>query len=368
VRKAILRDKDGTFAVLEEGILYHAHRIRPQDIPREWRKVGHPSLWEPVRLGVDRTQVTKYLGDREKRVWDDTAHRRARYNHLLQRIVVQGARYEIRAQGVPTPNEGVSLVVLDAEGQKVAHAVGVGVTLIQVAQEMWGRGLGPLLTRVWYDLNPDSTSGGFTPRGQNNALRVWAARVREFQSRGWYSALIQQGRMTAAQARAIQAGVGGKSKPSPFPAALPQTDSTPEKHQLLVYVNGGAWVLYDSRFLTDPHAQWIRGYGLFEDGLRGTFVYRIDYEPTHRVLTTLIALQLARDEGWPIYVGPGYGDLLELEGLEDRILREGDRIRLRSDALPLRDMARLETLIRRKHDPHGVIEGQLLEEAEGKWT
>lgn len=300
-------------------------------------------------------------------------HNRAHYPHLLQRIVVKGVRYIVRSAGVPVPDRGTSLAIIDAEGKIVAEATDEwGATLVVVAQELRGKGFGPILTRAWYDLNPRYRSGGFTSAGRGNAVRTWEARVREFMDRGWYSELVKQGRMTAAQARAIQAGLSGKRAPSPLPADLPKTGPTSDGHQLLAYVDGPTFVLYDSRFLADPDEQWIRGYGFFRDadvrGTRQTFLYRIEYEPAHRVQATLAALQLARDEGWPVYVGPGYGDLVELDGIEDRVVRKGEQVRLRADALPLRDMARLEAKIRSKDDPYREMESRLLEAAEGKWA
>ncbi len=369
-RDAVLRDRKGTLAVLYDGILHHAHRARPQDIPRTWwrRTGGHRE--EPTQLGVDRTQVVKYPEHLEELVSDVTALNRAAYDHLLQRVVLRGARFEIRSAGVPVPDRGTSLAILDAAGRKVAEATDEwGATLIVVAQELRGRGLGPVLTRAWYDINPRYGSGGFTAAGRDNAVRTWEARVREFMDRGWYSELVKRGRMTATQARAIQVGLSGKRAPSSIPADLPKTGPTPDGHALLAYVDGPTFVLYDSRFLADPDEQWIRGYGFFRDAPRvGTFLYRIEYEPTHKIQTTLVALQLARDARWPIWIGPEYGDLLELDGIEDRVVRKGEHVSLRADALPLRDMGRLEKLFRKKSDPYREMESRLLEAAEGKWS
>lgn len=383
VREAILRDDTGTLAVLHDGVLHHAHRVRPQDVPRTWwshrarldrarRRLGN-AREEPTQLGIDRAQVVKYPEPLEKLVSDVTVLNRAAYDHLLQRIVVKGSRYELRSAGVPVPDRGTSLAILDAAGQKVAEATDEwGATLVVVAKELRGKGLGPILTRAWYDLNPRYRSGGFTSAGRGNAVRTWEARVREFMDRGWYSELVKQGRMTAAEVKTIQAGLSGKRAPSPLPVDLPKTGPTPGGHQLLAYVDGPTFVLYDSRFLVDPDEQWIRGYGFFRDadvrGTRQTFLYRIEYESTHRVQATLAALQLARDEGWPVYVGPGYGDLVELDGIEDRVVREGERVRLRVDALPLRDMAKLEARVRSRNDPYREMESRLLEAAEGKWV
>jgi hypothetical protein len=80
-----------------------------------------------------------------------------------------------------------------------------------------------------------------------------------------------------------------------------------------------------------------------------------------------MALQIAKDNGWPIWIGEGYGDMLEIDGIPN-IKKSGDYIELTKDAIPVKDMAKLEKRMRKKADPYGEIESLLLEAAEAKWS
>jgi hypothetical protein len=360
----ILEDETGVLGVLHRGTLYHGIRLRPASMPRTFWPVREYQRRDPITLDIQRTEAVKYPEDKVSLVDDVRANNRAHYSHLLQRIRVKGAPYTIRSEGAPVPNKGTSIAILDADDQVVARASNEwGATLLTVATELRGKGLGPILGEVWYTYNPIFRSGGMTTLGKRNALRMWEARVRTFLDRGWYSELVKTGRMTKAQVDAIFAGLDGKRAPSDLPA--PRVD--PQASTLLLYVDGPAFVLYDARFLTDPDEQWIRGYGFFRDAPRvGTFLYRIEYDRPWKIQTTLAALQIARDAGWPIWVGEGYGDLLELDGIPS-VTRTGDHVALTEDLLPVRALAAAERKARKALDPYREQESLLLETAEAKW-
>ena len=126
--------------------------------------------------------------------------------------------------------------------------------------------------------------------------------------------------------------------------------------------------MYDARFLDDPDEQYVHGYGFFRDAPRiGTFLYRIDYDPEYRKLTTATALQLARDNGDRIYVGGKPGDMVDYTGLP-HVKRSRGYLTLTEDVLPLADARRVEKALRTRKDRRGEMVSRLLEAAEAKWA
>jgi len=138
------------------------------------------------------------------------------------------------------------------------------------------------------------------------------------------------------------------------------------KPELLFYVEGPTFVVYDARFLEEQDDKYIYGYGFFRDARVGTFLFTIDYDRKYRKLVTSVALQMARDAGDLIYDGEGYGDVLELSGLQD-VERDGDYVRLTKDKMDLGLLSRFERRARSRVDRYGEILTLLLEMAESKW-
>jgi len=75
---------------------------------------------------------------------------------------------------------------------------------------------------------------------------------------------------------------------------------------------------------------------------------------------------MARANGEPIYTGEGYGDLLELEGLEN-VTVDGDYASLNKDVLPLATIAAQERRARKPFDQYQQVYHSLLEQADSKW-
>ena len=365
----IVKKDNETVAVNHKGVLYY----RDPSIIRKF-SLGYWERGTRKRIDFDikREQQVKYLYEVVAVVNDVVAKNLAANSHILQRIKVQGKFYEVRSGQPPRPNRRDDIVIMNDEGLIVAAGSDEwGATLLVVSQEHRGLGLGKILGKFWYLYNPASTSGGFTEAGQRNAEALWEDRVREFLKRGWYSALIRQKRLTKARVDAILAGIGERHQPRKKPAP-----KNPKK-QVLVYVDYPSFVVYDQAFLEaemteefryEEGAKLIYGYGFFRDSPPvGNFLFTIDYERAYDKLVTTIALQMARDEGEPIYVGPGYGDMLEYEKIPDT-QQEGDYVSLTKDALPLRSLGSKEQTIRRKTDRYGQRLSTLLEMAESKWS
>ncbi len=363
-------EDDRPVAVLHGGTLYHDDR--GERIPDEYHPAGRG---EPVPLDIRDRRRVKYIAEYVAKV-DDLARRTAtRYPVVLRRFVHGGEPMTLRAEKQPVPDKGVNLVVADSAGRILGVAQNEwGATLIAVARDARGRGIGAILSKVWHELNPSFGSGGMTGAGNALMQSVWADRVREFLSLGWYTQMVRDGRMTPERVREILADLPGRR---PRPAAPQPAAPRPAAPRPMVMSDGETFVtVYDRAVLDDPGAfasdpddDMVYGHAFLRDAPGvGTFVYSIEYDRRFAELTTRAILQLARDNGYRLYVGDrGYHD--PLEGVESipGVTVDGDYLTVGSDVLPLRSMAELERRTRRPVDPHGEVEVALMERADAKW-
>ena len=360
----VLTDEDGrAVAVIRDGTLFHEPRAF--DIPDAYLPGPHK---ERIPLGIERRKQVKYIADYVTLV-DNLARRNAdKYPVVLRRFVSGGESMVIRAASQPVPNKGTNLAVLDSMGRVVAVAENEwGATLISVAREARGRGLGKVLARVWHDLNPGFDSGGMTLGGSNLMSAVWADRVREFMSNGWYSQLVRDGRITRARVDEIVADL-----PSRAPSETPVAPTAPDP---MVMSDGSTFitiydraVLSDPSLLDDPDDKYIYGHAFLRDDPHvGTYVFSIDYDRAFADMTTRAILQLARDNGDRLFDGDGYHDIMEgVDGISG-VQRDGDYIVVTRDVLPLRSMSAKELAVRKAVDPYGEVEVSIMERADAKW-
>src|SRR5271166_942017 len=189
-----LRNRDGdVVAIIHKGTAYYDRPHWKRRIPGS---VGNQAGNGVVQLGVASFKQVKYLSELVTLISPVAEINAARYPFVLQRIIVQGEPMSVRADNQPKKDAGTTLAIFNADGLVVAQASNEwGATLLTVAQEYRGKGLGKIIGQYWYEMNPSFESGGFTPAGQQNALAQWRERVAEFSARGWYSALVRQGRL-----------------------------------------------------------------------------------------------------------------------------------------------------------------------------
>ena len=355
-------EREGTpVAVLHQGTMYHKNGMGRSSIPTYFNDGS-----KTIDLDIQVRKPVKYLEDSLALVDRVAEKNLSEYPLVLRRLQLGREAFVVRAEAPVQPGAGSTLVILNPLGEIVASATNEwGATLLRVAKEYQGKGLGKVLGKLWYEYNPDFQSGGFTSSGETAAIGLWEDRVQEFLSHGWYSELIRQGRLPTERVKEIIRDLRGRPSRSPLPE--PVTTQPQNKHQRLVYVQDSAFVVYDSRFLTDQDEKYIHGYGFFRDHPSvGTFLYRIDYDRPYQRSTTMVALQLAKDNDHPLYVGKGYGDIVELDGIP-HIQRDGDSVSITTDLLPLKTMADLERKSRKPLDRYGELEQSLVEMAESKW-
>jgi len=357
-------------AVVHRGTLYTDERY-PDAIPRDYWTAGERVVLDTVKQVKKVKYPTEYLA----KISDIAAKNLARFDHLLQNITIKGEKFQVRSEGRPVKNKQQTIAVFNQKGEEVAFIADEwGATLLTVTQEYQRLGFGEVLLRLWNEYNPNWQSGGTTPAGARMNERFWEGRVRDFLDRGWYSELVRQGKMTKERVKDILSQLDPSFRRR---VRLPEPQPEPPKPDVLLYLDDltspVVFVLYDSRFLNDPEAEdrekYILGYGFFRDSTHAPapFLYRIDYERPYAELATKVAMQMARDNKEAVWVGEGYGDLLELEGLAHIEVKDG-LARLTRDVLPLRRLAQKERQVRKPRDPYQELAGHLLEAAESKWS
>jgi len=356
-----LLDSDGkVVAVIHKGVAYY-------DKPQWKRRIPLtvPARDGSIDLGIVDFKQVKYLSEVAPLISPIAEKNALHYPIVLQHTIVDREPMTVRAEKQPKRDAGITLAIFNSDGLVVARASNEwGATLLSVATEYRGKGLGKILGQYWYDFNPSFESGGFTPAGERNALAMWRARVQEFVARGWYSDLVRQGRLMHHRVKEILAGSTPKPEPRPKVVAPNAIKPTGD---VLVYSDGITFVVYDRAFLTEPDDKFIHGFGFFRDAPRvGTFIYRIEYDRPFASLVTRVALQIARDNGETLYDGEGYHDMLELDDIPG-VVKQGDHIKITKDLVPVKTLAQKERRLRKATDPYDEKVGSLLELAESKW-
>ena len=78
-----------------------------------------------------------------------------------------------------------------------------GATLVVVAKEYKGNGIGKLLTFYFRKKHPDRSSGGLTQGGYSNLKNVYREFVKEYLRNGIYSHLVKTGKITPSKVKEI---------------------------------------------------------------------------------------------------------------------------------------------------------------------
>ncbi len=108
---------------------------------------------------------------------------------------------EIKAKGLP-PCEITIYAFHD--GKEIGFVADEwGATLVTVAHEYKGNGIGKMLTYYFRKKHPDRDSGGFTDAGYNNLKSVYREFVKEYLRNGIYSHLVKKGELTKERANEI---------------------------------------------------------------------------------------------------------------------------------------------------------------------
>lgn len=354
----ILHDEE-MVGIIFNGVMYYDRPSMKRRLPTRVFDMG-----KTVDLEVQSVKQVKYLSEMMPLISPIAKLNEQRYPVVIQHIKVQGESMAVRAERTPERNKQVSIAIFNSAGWVVATGSDEwGATLLTVAREYRGKGLGKIIGRYWYEFNPDSTSGGFTGAGERNAIALWEERVREFNARGWYSELIHRGDITLARVKEILRDTGQRA-PSSRPAPEPGTKATGD---ILVFSDDVTFIVYDRAFLEEQDEKFIHGFGFFRDAQVGVYIYRIEYDRPFADLTTKVALQMARDNGEKLYNGEGYHDMIEGLDKIPGVVQDGDYIEVTRDLVPLKALAAKERRLRKAVDPYEETYSMLVEMAESKW-
>ena len=347
-------------AVIHNGVAYYDKPHWKRQIPKY---VYESRKQDQIPIDFTSYKQVKYLSEVIPLISPLAKLNDAKFPVVLQHIIVKGEPMSVRAEKAPAKDKQETIAIFNADGLIVAQAQDEwGATLLTVAHEYRGKGLGKIIGEFWYEYNPSSKSGGFTESGKRNALSLWRDRVHEFSSRGWYSALVREGRLSLKRVKEILEGSGQKLERPEAPQGVKATG------EILVHSDGEiTFVVYDRAFLEEPDEKFIHGYGFFRDAPNvGVYIYAIDYDRPFAGMTTRVALQMAKDNGEKLYVGEGYHDMLETDGIPG-VVQEGNYLEVTQNLIPLKALAQKEKRLRKAVDPYEEKYNLLLEMAEAKW-
>lgn len=256
-----------------------------------------------------------------------------------------------------TPKDWYGSVDVLSDGMIVARATNEwGTTLLQVANEYRGYGIGPILGELFIDLY-QLPSGGYTPQGIANAKKMWAKRVSQFIESGWYSELIKQNKLSKDYVQTIISDYKelGFSPTSNMPSDETDID-TKEKPELLLYAKDGTFILYDKKLLLsdEPDESYIYGYAFFREFDGKFHLFRFDYDdsdPQYRIIMGYSVLQYCRDNDEELYVGGLPSDYVDIEDLR-HVEVDGDFMYLSKDVVQLGNYIRHERQTRKYYDKY----------------
>lgn len=204
-----------------------------------------------------RAQRTKLTYNR----WDDEAQNYLRGPDNQLMVIPDD---EVAAAGKPLHE--VSVGLFNDKGQMVGTVQDEwGAVLIAVAREYRGFGFGQLLGRVARTLTPTKGSGGFTPGGRANFMKVHRETIRDALASGKYRDLIRKGQITLDRVKEILASANLKQRPTPQSSVNLDTS---DPRNWLVYGEYGAFIVYDKKLreIHEDHPEWeetcIKGYAL----------------------------------------------------------------------------------------------------------
>lgn len=319
-----------------------------------FEKVYHPQPWNPTGINPALMTFDEYykLANSSNKFHPDSAYdsteelkrqNKKDYPILLRRIKINGLTFEFRMNeetraGKYTKYDDEGEIVKDSKGLAVSDDVSEddlikqrrqprnfmiaifnddiccgraqdewGCVLLRVAKEYRGFGLGPILGKIARQYEPGKTSGGFTPQGYANFVKVYREMVRDALTNGLYSTLIKNGDLTIARVKEIVASANLKIREPKREANFSSNDP---KDWLIYFEHDCCVIIYDKKLkdVDDPH---------FEDTMiKGNLLVRFpSYTEkyglmvrfggdTPKIKSFLLscASALSKKEGVPLYI------------------------------------------------------------------
>ncbi len=193
-----------------------------------------------------------------------------------------------------------------------------GCILIAVAKEYRGFGLGTIIGKVARTYEPGKTSGGFTPMGARNFIRIHREFVRDALTSGLYSSLVRAKKLTMERVREIVTSAKVQMRPAKDSVDL--SSNSPDSW-LLFRDPYGTFVLYDRKLAAvinnDKYHEsfaerMVKGmvYAMAHDDAGITRIKQIggDTKPVHAFMLAL-AYTHSKIHDLPLWVEPEEYDL-----------------------------------------------------------
>jgi hypothetical protein len=168
---------------------------------------------------------------------------KSQYDRLFRRIKLHGLNFEIWLSGGNTAQDEWGIGIFNGDTKVAAVEDEWGTLLVMVAREYRGFGFGPLLVKMARTIQPDRPSGGFTPAGYKNFIKVYQAMVRDAIGSGLYRRLIQQGQMSKQRVDDIITSAKLTKREIQRSRDLSSDDPV----SWLLYVGEGDFLLYDRK-------------------------------------------------------------------------------------------------------------------------
>jgi hypothetical protein len=339
--------------------------------------VGQNGKWHPD-TAYERGASIAGLGEYIKK---------SNYTKLIKTIKINGVKLEIRQRPEPLRNrmkpysKDYTFAIFDDNDQCVATLQDEwGCVLYIVAQEYRGFGLGPILGKIAWELEPTKTSGGFTSAGYRTFQKVYREMVRNAMKSGLYTKMVQSGKMSVKRAKEIINSAKVDIRQTKSTANY----ATHDPKDWMLYVGDNDCVLYDKKLKdiykntgNDTDEYWI------EKMVLGVCLVRVphgkgilvqfggDNDKIKRMMMTY-ALSYCASEGVPFYVDPEdvkyvdprFGKVSEHSDYTSGMKRFPVKI---LDTINFDDFKKHEQMFRKSFDHYQEFHQRLLELAYSKF-
>ena len=359
--KKIVSADGEPIAVMIGDTLYYTLRFPvKQLIPFSYRN----QFDEIIELKPTETKPVKYIKDYVDMVHRVKENNLEEYPHIIKRLLIDDEQLTIRTTD-PLPykkDSGKTVAILNSEDLIIASASDEwGATLLRVVKEYRGKNIGNILGKYWYEMNPSFTSGGFSPMGQQNAIKIWADRVRTFMKNGWYSDMVKKGELSPEKVKEIVSKL-------PEQKVYKNNKKASSSVEPLIYTDfDNSFVLYDKKFYEDKDEKYIYAFGFLREAGGKPYIFTLDYDKPYKDIATYIIFQIAYNNKQKLLIKSPPSDHVTVDGLAG-IKIDGDYAYLTEPALNLTKYANAEKQYRNQHDKYDEIYYSLIELANSKWS
>lgn len=355
----IINVDNNPVAVFKDDVFYHTIAFPDRSLPINFETRDGRLIIEPKAV-----KKVKYIDEYVASVTKIAERNRSAFPAIMQRIKVGDETCTIRTKVLPyKKNSGQTIVILNKDDYIIATASDEwGATLLRVVLEYRGKDLGKVIGTIWYKNNPSFPSGGFSPSGKSNAIKIWSGRVREMLQSGMYSNLVQQGVLSKDRVKEIISWLPEKKvKQTPSP----KKSETPE---LLLYTDMDTmFVLYDKKFFNAFEEKYVYAHAFLRETNGKMYIYTLDYDKPFRKLATFIIFQIAYDTNTKLYIESPPSDHLEISDIEEIEIDDNNFAFITSPVINLKPYMEAEKTYRSKHDKFDHAYYMLLDIANSKW-